>query len=186
MWSDLGRVLALPALAGLGLLALGLLAARRLGTRLLRGIASLAPGQSAAAGSGIRELDDAARRLAETERARREALANLAASEARFRTATEAFAGGVYECRPAERRVIRSAGGLRLLGEASDDGTPEWWVSRIHPTAGRCSAPRWPRSSAANATGRSRSSGSATATAASGGCGTAPCRSATPRARWCA
>ncbi len=39
----------------------------------------------------------------------------------------------MYECRPGEGLVVRSPGGLRLVGESSHDGTGEWWISRIHP-----------------------------------------------------
>ncbi len=129
---DLMAVLAGPLLIGAALLLAALLAARRLSSLLLRGIAGLAPG-AAPAQSGILELDRAAARLREAEAQNAEAMRRIAESEARYRVATEAFAGGVYECRPLENTVLRSPGMLRLLGETSDVPHRDWWFERVHP-----------------------------------------------------
>jgi PAS domain S-box-containing protein len=131
-WQDLKGVLGLPALAGAGLVIAAIWSARRISMRVLAGIAALAPGAPAIA-SGVRELDDAAARLRAAEAARATAMQRLEQSEARYRIATEAFAGGIYECRPLENAVIRSPGHLAILGEERDDPVREWWLDRLHP-----------------------------------------------------
>lgn len=53
----------------------------------------------------------------------------------RFRLATEAMQGMVYEWDVLGNRVERSAGLKSLLGydEDTDEPTPEWWQERLHP-----------------------------------------------------
>jgi PAS domain S-box-containing protein len=131
-WQDLRAVLGLPALAGAVLVLGAIWGARRTSMRVLSGIAALAPGAPATA-SGVRELDDAAARLRAAEAARATAMQRLEQSEARYRIATEAFAGGIYECRPLEDAVIRSPGHLAILGEDRDEPVREWWLDRLHP-----------------------------------------------------
>ncbi len=131
-WQDLQAVLGLPALAAACLVLGSIWGARRVSVRVLAGIAALAPGAPATA-SGVRELDDAAARLRAAEAARATAMQRLGESEARYRIATEAFAGGIYECRPLENAVLRSRGHLAILGEESDAPVREWWLDRLHP-----------------------------------------------------
>ena len=131
-WQDLQAVLGLPAIAGALMVILAIWGARRVAAQFLDGIAALAPGAEARL-SGVRELDEAAGRLRESEAARTKAMRRMAESEARHRLAIEAFAGGIYECRPQENIVIRSPGHLRMIGEKRDAPQREWWVDRIHP-----------------------------------------------------
>ena len=129
---DLAAVLGLPALAGALLMVGAVWAARRVAAQFQDGIAGLVPG-AAAAPCGVRELDQAGARLRDAEAASAEATRRLEESEARHRLAIEAFAGGIYECRPQEGVVIRSPGHLRIIGEEVDTPRREWWLDRIHP-----------------------------------------------------
>jgi PAS domain S-box-containing protein len=132
VWQDLRSMLGVPALAGVLLVLAGVWAARRISIQVLNGIAALAPG-AAATPSGVRELDAAAARLRAAEADRATAMQRLEQSEARYRIATEAFAGGIYECRPRENVVIRSRGHVAILGEERDVPVREWWLDRLHP-----------------------------------------------------
>jgi len=67
----------------------------------------------------------------------------LADSEERFRLATEAMRGLVYEWEPATNTVRRSAGLFALTGYRIEEAPAayEWWLRRIHPVdLGRCKA----------------------------------------------
>ncbi|MBX9748064.1 MAG: PAS domain-containing protein [Roseococcus sp.] len=129
---DLQSVLGLPALAGALLVGGAIWGAQRVSARFLAGVASLAPGAPPNP-SGVLELDDAAARLRAAEAAQAAAMDRLERSEARYRIATEAFAGGIYECRPGRNHVTRSPGHITILGEETDEPVREWWLDRIHP-----------------------------------------------------
>jgi PAS domain S-box-containing protein len=83
----------------------------------------------AAALAGLERL----RALADTER--REANARLAASEERFRLASKALRGWIYDGDIASGRVTRSEGYYLALGidAGTAPETREWWLSRVHP-----------------------------------------------------
>lgn len=59
----------------------------------------------------------------------------LRASEERFRLATEAIAGMIYDWDVASDHCLRSEGLARLLGIApgTDEPTGKWWAERLHP-----------------------------------------------------
>jgi PAS domain S-box-containing protein len=59
----------------------------------------------------------------------------LQASETRYRMATEAMSGMVYDFDRITGRVERSAGLLSVVGYRPDESEPtqEWWSNRIHP-----------------------------------------------------
>ncbi len=67
--------------------------------------------------------------------AHREAEARLRESEERYRLATHAMSGFIYDWDVAAGRVARSGRMHDLLGFAIGDASPdaEWWLSRIHP-----------------------------------------------------
>jgi len=64
-----------------------------------------------------------------------ERTAELTASEERFRLATEAMRGGLYDSVPPRKTVWRSDGLAALLGyESGEEITGvDWWQSSIHP-----------------------------------------------------
>ncbi len=66
---------------------------------------------------------------------RKEAEEQLRASEERFRLATEAVRGLVYDADFAADRVERSAGMYDLIGVRPQDADPAvgWWGGRVHP-----------------------------------------------------
>jgi PAS domain S-box-containing protein len=130
-WRQFRDAVGPTAIWGGVLLLLGVALASAFAGRLLRAVDALAAGRGGA--SGLRELDEAAQRLAALNEAQNRAMDALRESEARHRVTLEAFAGGVYECHPMEGRVLRSRGHLELVGEAQDDPGRDRWLSRIHP-----------------------------------------------------
>lgn len=130
-WGRVRRILGPPLLLGTAVALAGLGLALGLARRLIRALDRL--GEPDAPGTGIAEVDSTAAKLARARSARDSALHALTENEERARLTLEAFAGGGYDCRPDEGRVIRSTGLLAMLGEAADDTTPEWWFGRIHP-----------------------------------------------------
>ncbi|MCW8086029.1 sensor histidine kinase [Sabulicella glaciei] len=127
------RAMAPTLLAGLALVLFGIVIAVLLGRRLVGALDRLRAGPVPGAGTGIAEVDEAARRIHFARRARDEAHEALRLSEERLRLVTEAFIGGVYECLPDRDEQVRSPGVAALVGEASDEPGREWWRSRIHP-----------------------------------------------------
>jgi PAS domain S-box-containing protein len=83
------------------------------------------------AGGAVRGAVLVFRDVTEHEQAERD----LRASERRFRSATEAFVGMVYERDVATGHVERSSGLFGLLGFRPDEAEPTaaWWLARIHP-----------------------------------------------------
>jgi len=61
--------------------------------------------------------------------------ASLRRSEERYRLATEALDGIVFDWNVPANRVYRSSGVVRLLGYQPEDVVPvrEWWMDRVHP-----------------------------------------------------
>jgi two-component system cell cycle sensor histidine kinase/response regulator CckA len=72
-------------------------------------------------------------RVAVTQRLRLERA--RASSEERYRLATEAVGGLVYEWTVETEQVVRSAGLYHVTGYHPEEATPhrKWWLSRIHP-----------------------------------------------------
>ncbi|PYR99301.1 MAG: hypothetical protein DMG12_20855, partial [Acidobacteria bacterium] len=64
-----------------------------------------------------------------------ERTAALRASEERFRLATEAMRGGLYDWDIETNRLWRSAGLVAIFGYPADDHEPhlQWWLDRVHP-----------------------------------------------------
>ena len=64
-----------------------------------------------------------------------ERTAALAASEERFRLATEAMRGGLYDWDLQTDQVFRSVGMQTLIGYSPEqqDSSSDWWLRRIHP-----------------------------------------------------
>ncbi|WP_207539781.1 sensor histidine kinase [Sabulicella rubraurantiaca] len=127
------RAMAPTLVAGLVLVLFGIAIAVFLGRRLVRALDLLRAGPLPGSGTGIAEVDEAARRIHAARRARDEAHEALRLSEERLRLVTEAFIGGVYESLPEEDVQIRSPGVAALVGEESDEPGRDWWRSRIHP-----------------------------------------------------
>lgn len=65
----------------------------------------------------------------------RQALRSLQLSEERYRLATEATQGIVFDWNLTSNAVYRSSGVERLLGYDSKEvmPSPEWWLDKIHP-----------------------------------------------------
>ena len=84
--------------------------------------------------SRTRELQDSNRHLQQEIGARRETEKLLRESEERFRLATRALRGYIYEYWPAQNRVVRSERFRNVLGFPAEDGSGmDWWRTRIHP-----------------------------------------------------
>lgn len=67
--------------------------------------------------------------------AERQALRSLQLSEERYRLATDAISGIVFDWNTATNTVYRSSGVTRMMGYTPEsiDPTPQWWQSLIHP-----------------------------------------------------
>jgi len=81
-----------------------------------------------------RQLQDSNRHLQQEIDARREIERLLRESEERFRLATRALHGYIYEYWPREGRVVRSERFHGVMGIAPAEGQDiRWWRERIHP-----------------------------------------------------
>ncbi len=82
--------------------------------------------------AALAEVD---RRRADAEAERQEANLRLTASEERFRLASKALRGWIYDGDVATGRVTRSEGFYSALGLPPNGtvDTREWWLSRLHP-----------------------------------------------------
>jgi PAS domain S-box-containing protein len=84
--------------------------------------------------SRTRELQESNRHLQEEIAARRETEKLLRESEERFRLATRALSGYIYEYWPAQNRVVRSERFREMLGIPREDASGmDWWRTRVHP-----------------------------------------------------
>ncbi|HYI81911.1 MAG TPA: PAS domain-containing protein, partial [Acetobacteraceae bacterium] len=139
----LRRALLLLLALGAGLAALSGGLALWLGRRIERPIQALA-GRAAALGRGeavaplatpVREVNRVAAELEAASAARGEREAALRRSEERFRLATMAYQGAVYDLDPDTGRVERTAGTEAITGVSGEASEPtvEWWRGRLHP-----------------------------------------------------
>ncbi len=82
--------------------------------------------------AALAEVD---RRRAGAEAERQEAAVRLAASEERFRLASKALRGWIYDGDVATGRITRSEGFYTALGlpPTATVDSREWWLSRLHP-----------------------------------------------------
>ena len=81
-----------------------------------------------------RELQDSNRHLQQEIAGRQDAEKLLRESEERFRLATRALRGYIYEYWPAQNRIVRSERFRNVLGIPAEDASgTEWWRTRIHP-----------------------------------------------------
>lgn len=134
LWQSLWAALAPAMAAAAALLLAALAAALLLGRRLVLALDRLGAGPGAPlTGTGVAEVDAAARKLLRAQQARDQAAEALRLNEERLRLTIEAFGGGAYECLPREGVVRRSDTSRAMLGEATDEPNAAWWVSRIHP-----------------------------------------------------
>jgi len=81
-----------------------------------------------------RELQESNRHLQQEIAARLDAEKLLRESEERFRLATRAQRGYIYEYWPAQNRIVRSERFRNVLGIPAEEASGmEWWRTRIHP-----------------------------------------------------
>jgi PAS domain S-box-containing protein len=129
--------------SGLGLLGLSVLTATAFGTRIARPLRLLS--ESAAAlgrgelvnplATGLREVNEVATNLSAASIGLRERSAALRKSEERYRLATEAFQGAVFDFDAVKNHSERTPRHYEMLGESPGViPTPkEGWHDRIHP-----------------------------------------------------
>jgi PAS domain S-box-containing protein len=141
--APLRRSLTLLAGAGLSLLGLCVVLATLFGGRIARPMQALSV-SAARLGrgdpvdplfTGLREVNEVGRNLAAAAIGLRERAAALRLSEERYRLATEAYQGGVFDYDVASDRMDRTPRYDEIVGEAPGGPmlTKSGWHARIHP-----------------------------------------------------
>ncbi len=141
--APLRRSLWITAGLGAGLLGLSMGLAFLFGRRVAKPVRDLSAAAAAlgrgerveAPASTVREVAEVGRRLAGASAALRERSEALATSEERYRLATEAFHGAVFDYDVAADRTERSDWHYRIVGEEPGGFALDrsGWYERIHP-----------------------------------------------------
>jgi PAS domain S-box-containing protein len=141
--APLRRWLTLIIASGVTLLTLSVLLAAALGARIARPVRALSA-LAAKLGreevlpplaTGLKEVNEVGRSLVAASLGLRERSAALRASEERYRLATEAFQGAVFDFDVGSNRSDRTQRAYEILGESPGalPSTMQGWHDRIHP-----------------------------------------------------